>query len=69
MEKIIFPETKVNIPNAKTETAEVPAASPSMPSVKFAPLETAVIINITTGIKINHAHFSYPSPVQANNSA
>ncbi|MNE13671.1 hypothetical protein D3C80_1065130 [compost metagenome] len=61
----MFPETNVNIPSARTDTAEVPAANPSIPSVKLAPLETAVIIKITTGIKINHAHFSYPSPVQA----
>ena len=37
--------------NASTEIAEVPAASPSIPSVKLAPFETAVIIKITTGIK------------------
>ena len=65
----MFPETNVKIANAKTETAEVPAAKPSIPSVKFAPFETAVIINITTGIKINQAHFSYPSPIQDKASA
>ena len=31
------PETKAKIPSAKTEIAEVPAANPSMPSVKLAP--------------------------------
>jgi hypothetical protein len=53
----MFPERKVKIPKANTETAEVPAAKPSIPSVKLAPLETAVIIKITTGIKINQAQF------------
>ena len=37
--------------------AEVPDASPSRPSVKFAPFETATIINITIGIKIRNAYF------------
>ncbi|MNL54032.1 hypothetical protein D3C87_1773260 [compost metagenome] len=54
----MFPETNVNIPSARTDIAEVPAARPSIPSVKLAPFETAVIIKITTGIKINQAHFS-----------
>ena len=54
---MIFPDKKVRIPNAKTETAEVPAAKPSIPSVRFAPFETAVMIKITTGININHAQF------------
>ena len=40
----MLPEMKVNIPIARTDIAEVPAARPSIPSVKFAPLETAVII-------------------------
>ena len=35
--------------------AEVPVAKPSIPSVKFAPFETAVTIKITIGIKINQA--------------
>ena len=41
----MLPETKVKIPSATTDIAEVPAASPSMPSVKLAPFDTAVIIN------------------------
>ena len=32
---MIFPDKKVKIPNAKTETAEVPAAKPSIPSIKL----------------------------------
>ena len=34
-----------------------PVASPSMPSVMLAPLETAVMIRITNGMKINQARF------------
>jgi hypothetical protein len=59
----------VKIPSANTDTAEVPAANPSIPSVKLAPLDTAVIIKNNNWNKINQAHFSYPSPVHANNSA
>ena len=47
--------------------AEVPAARPSIPSVRLAPLETAVIIKITIGININHAKGAYPSPAQVTN--
>ena len=65
----MFPETNVKIPSARTEIAEVPAASPSIPSVKLAPLETAVIIKITTGMNTNQAHFSYPSPKNDKTSA
>ena len=54
---MMFPDTNVNIPKTNTEMAEVPAAKPSIPSVKFAPFETAVIIKMTTGIKINQAQF------------
>ena len=50
---MIFPETNVKTPKAATLIAEVPAANPSMPSVRLAPLETAVIIKITMGININ----------------
>jgi hypothetical protein len=68
IKKIIF-ETNVKIPSANTDTAEVPAANPSIPSVKLAPLDTAVIYKNNNWNKINQAHFSYPSPVHANNSA
>ena len=34
-------------------TAELPAAKPSIPSVKLAPLETAVMIKITAKINID----------------
>ena len=32
------------MPNTKTDIADVPAASPSIPSVKLAPFDTAVMI-------------------------
>jgi len=65
----MFPETNVKIPSATTDIADVPAAKPSIPSVRLAPLETAVIMNITIGIKTIHAQFSYPSPAHASSSA
>ena len=49
--KFIFPEYKRNIASANTIIAETPAAKPSIPSVKLAPFDTAVIIKITIGIK------------------
>ena len=55
---MILPETKVKIPKANTDIADVPAAKPSIPSVRFAPFETAVIMKITIGIKTNQAQFS-----------
>ena len=36
--------------------AELPAAKPSIPSVRLAPLDTAVIINITIGINISQVY-------------
>ena len=45
-EKIMLPETHAKIPRVNTIIAEEPAAKPSIPSVKFAPLDTAVIIKI-----------------------
>lgn len=51
----MLPETQAKIPKVSTIMADVPAARPSMPSVKFAPLETAVIINMTIGINSNQA--------------
>ena len=54
----MLPEIKANIANTKTIIAELPAANPSIPSVKLAPLETAVIIKITIGINTNHAYLA-----------
>ena len=50
----MFPEIHAKIPSVKTHTDETPAARPSIPSVRLAPLETAEIIKTTIGIKINH---------------
>ena len=38
----MFPDTNVKIPKTNTEMAEVPAAKPSIPSVKFAPFEDSL---------------------------
>ena len=54
----MLPDTYASTPNANPIIAEVPVASPSIPSVIFAPLETAVIIKITMGIKIQKAYCS-----------
>ncbi len=52
---MIFPEIQAKIPKVTAIMAEVPAAKPSIPSVRLAPLDTADTIKITTGIKINQA--------------
>ncbi len=49
-EKIIFPETHAKIANVRVIITEEPATKPSIPSVKFAPLETEVIIKTTKKI-------------------
>ena len=55
----MLPETNEKIANVNTIIAEIPAANPSTPSVRFAPFDTAVIINTTMGIKINHVYFEF----------
>ena len=45
-EKIIFPEIHEKIASVKMIIAELPAARPSRPSVKFAPFDTDTIINV-----------------------
>ena len=47
---MIFPDTHVKTPRVKTIIADEPAASPSNPSVKLAPFETAAIISTTKNI-------------------
>ena len=42
--------------------AEVPVANPSNPSVRFAPLDTAVTMKMTMGIKINQLQSLALSP-------
>ncbi len=54
----MLPETHAKIPNVNTIMAEVPAARPSIPSVKLAPFDTAVIIKMTIGMKIIQAYFA-----------
>ena len=49
-ENIIFPETHAKIANVRVIITDEPAAKPSIPSDKFAPLETEVIIKITKKI-------------------
>ena len=51
-----FPETQAKIPNVKTMIAELPAASPSIPSVKFAPFEKAETKKTTKGINTIQAY-------------
>ena len=62
--KFTFPETQEKTPNAKTIIAEVHAARPYIPSVKLAPLETAVMIKITIGIKIIQVNLPLGIPIQ-----
>ena len=64
---MIFPETQVKIPSVRTIIADVPAAKPSIPSVRFAPFETAVTINITNGMKIIHQYFFIPGLIHVIN--
>ena len=54
---MILPDKNANKANVAPIMAELPAARPSIPSVRFAPLETAVTINITTIIKAIQAYF------------
>ena len=55
----MLPETNEKIANVNTIIAEIPAANPSTPSVRFAPFDTAVIINTTMGIKINQVYLEF----------
>ena len=62
---MMLPDTKAKIPSVNTIIADVPAARPSIPSVRFAPLDTAVTINMIIGIKINQAYSLASSPAHA----
>ena len=42
----MLPETHAKIPSVSAIMAEVPAANPSIPSVRLAPLETAAMIKM-----------------------
>ena len=60
----MLPETQAKTPNTNTIRVAVPAANPSMPSVRFAPFETAVTIKITNGINTNQAYTDQDSSIQ-----
>ena len=45
--------------------ALLPVAKPSMPSVRLAPLLTAVTIRMTKGMNANQPHPTAQSPIQA----
>ena len=55
----MLPETNEKIAKVNTIIAEIPAANPSTPSVRFAPFDTAVIINTTMGIKTNQVYLEF----------
>ena len=48
--------------------AELPAAMPSMPSLRFAPFDTAVMTKIVTNTKNIQPAFVLCSPRKENNS-
>ncbi len=51
----MLPETQAKAPSVTTIIADVPAAKPSIPSVKLAPFEIAVTIKTT--ININRTQY------------
>ena len=53
----MLPDIHANNARVMTTITLVPAASPSMPSVRLAPFETAVTIMMTIGIKIRQANY------------
>ena len=53
----MFPDTQAKSPKTTTIIAEEPVANPSIPSVRFAPLETAAMIKIVINIKTNQPYF------------
>ena len=54
----MFPETHAKRPKTTTIMADEPVANPSIPSVRFAPLETPVTIKMVTKMNINQQYFS-----------
>ncbi len=54
---MMLPEIQDRIAKVAPIIAEVPVASPSMPSVRLLPLETAVMTNITTSTNNTQAYF------------
>ena len=54
----MLPETQAKTASVITIIAEEPAAKPSIPSVKFAPLEIPVTIKTTIKMKTIQPYFS-----------
>ncbi len=59
---MMFPDTHAKSASTMTMMADEPVANPSIPSVRFAPLEIPVTIKIVTKMNTNQPYFSYPSP-------
>ena len=59
----MFPEIHANTPKVRVIITDEPAANPSIPSVKLAPFETAVIIKITKNINAIKLNFSDSSEI------
>jgi hypothetical protein len=55
--KPTLPDTYANTPRVAPMMADVPVARPSIPSVMFAPFDTAVMMRITIGMNTIHAYF------------
>ena len=53
-----LPETYARIPSVAPMIAEVPVASPSIPSVRFAPFDTAATTRIVIMMNTSHASIS-----------
>jgi len=55
---MMFPETHAKTASVMTIMADEPAAKPSIPSVRFAPLEIPVTIKTTIKMKTTQPYFS-----------
>jgi len=64
---MMLPETHASTASVAPMMAEVPVARPSMPSVRLAPFDTAVMISITMGMKMIHIQLEALSPIQLMN--
>ena len=60
----MLPDTHAKIARETPIIADDPAANPSIPSVKLAPFDTAVIMKMIIGINNNQPYFSAPSPAK-----
>jgi hypothetical protein len=61
---MIFPEIHAKIPKVRVIITEEPVAKPSIPSLKFAPFETALIIKMTKKTKTTILYSLDLPPVQ-----